>query len=215
MVCGDIVQKEIAEELSKDKGCIVFDFGCYFPYSDPDKKLIFEFSVTASQDDTKINAKLNHRYPNKNYYTISKKNGRKLSKIGYPVFVDLNEDNSMMFLQIKVGYDKDIAYMVYPLRIQLTKEYPVCGLKLRFSFDDGALCFSSHKRDVEGWKWFDWFNYRHFKTLEKTLEKKVLEKNFRAGIEYCIFAEPEQINNTLLFGEVLTPFPQKLEDLLV
>ena len=41
------------KNFQKIRVVLFFDFGCYFPYSDPDKKLIFEFSVTASQDDTK------------------------------------------------------------------------------------------------------------------------------------------------------------------
>lgn len=30
---GEEVINELGEEISKGKGCIVFDFACYFPYA--------------------------------------------------------------------------------------------------------------------------------------------------------------------------------------
>ena len=31
-----MIFNEIGEKISEGKGCIVFDFGCYFPYSNQD-----------------------------------------------------------------------------------------------------------------------------------------------------------------------------------
>ena len=85
---GEEVINELGEEISKGKGCIVFDFACYFPYADQDF-LIFKFKLGEEELEP---YKYNHRYPNKDYVTISKKMGRRVSRIGYPVFVDLNEE---------------------------------------------------------------------------------------------------------------------------
>lgn len=44
---GEEVINELGEEISKGKGCIVFDFACYFPYADQDF-LIFKFKLGKS-----------------------------------------------------------------------------------------------------------------------------------------------------------------------
>ena len=95
---GEEVINELGEEISKGKGCIVFDFACYFPYADQDF-LIFKFKLGEEELEP---YKYNHRYPNKDYVTISKKMGRRVSRIGYPVFVDLNEEY-FFILEIEVG----------------------------------------------------------------------------------------------------------------
>lgn len=77
---GEEVINELGEEISKGKGCIVFDF----PYADQDF-LIFKFKLGEEELEP---YKYNHRYPNKDYVTISKKMGRRVSRIGYPVFVN-------------------------------------------------------------------------------------------------------------------------------
>ena len=41
---GEEVINELGEEISKGKGCIVFDFACYFPYADQDF-LILKFKL--------------------------------------------------------------------------------------------------------------------------------------------------------------------------
>ena len=69
---GEEVVNELSEEISKGKGCIVFDFACYFPYADQDI-LIFKFKLGEEELEP---YKYNHRYPNRDYVTISK-NGEK------------------------------------------------------------------------------------------------------------------------------------------
>lgn len=81
------MKEEIISEL-KDKiadgktGCIVFDFGIAPFWDNIDIKLSLGSVELPDQ-------KINHRYRNKSYYTITRKYGRKLSKIGYPYFFPL------------------------------------------------------------------------------------------------------------------------------
>lgn len=193
------IQEELEKEIAAGRGCMVFDIACYFPYLNPEKKFTFEFSVNGENPKDVV---LNHRYPNKKYYTISQKTGHKLSKIGYPLFVDLNEDTLSTFLQITIGYDDDVVHLVFPLNVELTKECPVCGLSLRFDLDKKTLHIVSHRRmeKEKEWKSFRWQNF-----------PKHMEKD--NGI--CVLAKPDQIGNTLIYEEQLTPFPQRLEELLV
>lgn len=81
----NLIKDEI--QLAEDECCIVFDFGCYFPYSNPEV-LVFDFSLGM---ETIKDYKLNKRYSNKCYQTISRKYGRKVSKVGYPYVMKINE----------------------------------------------------------------------------------------------------------------------------
>ena len=63
---GEVFNNEI--KLKEDECCIVFDFGCYFPYEDADH-LFFDFEFDGQIFNDKV---INHRYPNKSYQTITK-----------------------------------------------------------------------------------------------------------------------------------------------
>lgn len=90
-----VIQSELENELNQNKGCIIFDFGCYFPYSNV-QDLIFDFHLGLESFSDK---KMNHRYPNKSYQTISRKYGRKVSKLGYPYFFDIHNSNLPIFFE--------------------------------------------------------------------------------------------------------------------
>lgn len=98
------VVNELGEEISKGRGSIVFDFACYFPYVQQNL-LIFNFNLGKEELEP---YKYNHRYPNKDYVTISKKMRRRVSRLGYPVFVNLNEEY-FFILEIEIGI-KDYNY---------------------------------------------------------------------------------------------------------
>ena len=88
---GEKVIAELKPIVDEGKCCIVFDFGfvsCdYVFYEDPR----LSFSINGK---TMTDCKLNHRYPNGNYITISQKRGRRVSKIGYPYVLDM--ENKML-----------------------------------------------------------------------------------------------------------------------
>ena len=188
--------EELGEEISKGKGCIVFDFGCFFPYDNKDA-LTFKFKIDSKEPEEPY--KYNQRYPNKGYATISQKMGRRVSKLGYPLFVDLNEH--YMLLEIEVGIRERTLDLVFPVGVKLTKEKPVCALTLYFNFDrmdfDFLSCYKCE--DGSGWKRTVWTNRKE--EDESTI----------------IMSEPsmEEGNYTAIYHEVLTPYPQALEDLTI
>lgn len=54
--------------------------------------------------------------------------GRRVSRIGYPVFVDLNEEY-FFILEIEVGIkDYKTVKLDFPVIVKLTEEKPVCNL---------------------------------------------------------------------------------------
>lgn len=85
---GEVFNNEI--KLKEDECCIVFDFGCYYPYEDADH-LFFDFEFDGQIFNDKV---INHRYPNKSYQTITKKYGRRLST---GKIIDLNPNISSIY----------------------------------------------------------------------------------------------------------------------
>ena len=134
-------------QLDEDECCIVFDFGCYFPYKNVDD-LVFGFSLGLEEFD---DYKINHRYPNRLYETISRKYGRKVSKIGYPYIMKI-EDQSPMILRVRVGLGKEKVDYLFVLKTTMTRDKPICELSLRYKFqrDEHLFLFFSQGRDESG-----------------------------------------------------------------
>lgn len=150
---SDILLKELGGKLPEGKGCINFDFACLFPYDNQDV-LTFEFGLGEEIGSQKHN----HRYPNRNYVTISKKLGRKVSKIGFPFLVDLN-DEQLMILWIKIGIEGKAVKLIFPVKITLTKDEPVATLEGHFNFDKSRFTFTTYKPASDGrWQQIIWTN---------------------------------------------------------
>ena len=95
----ELIVKELGDEVTYNhKGCIVFDSIVYLPFENIcDSNFQFSFGIDGYPF---MDCKLNHRYPNKEYYTISRKYGRRLSKIGYPYFLDLQDGKQKLLISI-------------------------------------------------------------------------------------------------------------------
>ena len=135
---GEVYNNEI--KLKEDECCIVFDFGCYFPYEDADH-LFFDFEFDEQIFNDKV---INHRYPNKSYQTITKKYGRRLSKVGYPYIFKL-DNQKLKMLHVKIGLqaeglkEQHITLNI-PIETHMTKDKPACALTLHYFFDkDGIM----------------------------------------------------------------------------
>lgn len=193
----EIIKKELKEQIKEGKGCIVFDFGCYFPYQNQDD-LIFDFSIGLEKLSDK---KRNHRYPNKGYVTLSRKIGRKVSKIGYPYFVDFEE--KFILLCLWLGYKEDNIKLIFPLELSLSEDDPVCGLKLIFLFEKGEFTFTSYYPESDvGWNETLWTN------------KPIFGKD-KNSYTLTLFREPDIEDNTLVCSEVIKPHACKLDNLLL
>ena len=72
----ELIVKELGDEVTYNhKGCIVFDCIVYLPFENISDS-IFQFSFGIDGYPF-MDCKLNHRYTNKEYYTISRKYGRR------------------------------------------------------------------------------------------------------------------------------------------
>lgn len=152
----EITTKEEIErcENIEKMGCILFDFGCYFPYNNQDV-LVFEIALendTSIDDDILPHQKLNHRYPNSNYMTISKTYGRKICKAGYPIVAPIEELNKYKTLVITVGVEENTVKLKFPIEVCLDENHPVCDLFFRFFIDSYGFIFESFCENEEGTK---------------------------------------------------------------
>lgn len=186
---------EIGEDMLKATGCIIFDLSCYFPYSNQEI-LTFNFKLGEEKLEP---YKHNHRFPNKGYVTISKKTGRRVSKLGYPAFVEFDKEQ-IILLGIEAGIRDNTINLVFPVQVTLTKEKPVCALTLRFHFDESNFEIISPYRAENG-------GYR-----------KTIWTNHEIDDNGVIFMEnPERIEDsyTAIYSDVITPYPQSLDNLMI
>ena len=190
----ELIKKEI--ELSDDECCIVFDFGCYFPYSNFEI-LTFDFSLGMEEF---CDYKINHRYPNKHYHTISKKYGRKVSKLGYPYIIKLSEQSPML-LCLKVGIKEQYITAIFPIQTSMTKDKPICGLSLHYNFDKTEFCFTSCEKVTDGgWHLHRWLNYG-------------MKDDRRSDNDILLI--PHRVNEdsyTLIFDNIIKPYSSSLSD---
>lgn len=202
MAHGQIIVNELEHEIvDNKKGCIVIDAGVFFPYmDDPENPLVFSLDIGVNPLE---DVKLNHRYPNRGYYTITRKYGRRVSKIGYPYFVDLSDEPRRLLLTIHVGVGEDIMHICVPVVVCLTEDLPCCVLNLKFLFEKGEFSFESYKKDGIGWRSHSWIATKNSDAEDSELE--------------TIMGAPgaDMETHTLFFDTEIRPFAQKMEDLLV
>ncbi|EPB9414603.1 hypothetical protein ACRTAI_002963 [Clostridium perfringens] len=194
---SEIIKNEI--NLAEDECCIVFDLGCYFPYSNANE-LTFDFALGMEQfNDYKINS----RYPNKYYKTISRKYGRKVSKIGYPYVMKLNEQNPIL-LCLNIGVKDKYITLIFPIHTKMTKDKPICALKFHYIFDENKFYFISHEKSKElSYHQHIWKNY-----------KSENETNNDNEILLNVLSIDKD-SNTIIYEDIVEPYSLSLQDLLV
>lgn len=172
------LEMEMEEFGNGANACIVFDFGIISYLENLD----FSFSLGLEKI---TDIKLNKRYPNKDYRTISRKYGRKLSKIGYPYMLKFDEKiDEVMLLVVHVGEKETDNYleMVFPLEVHLSKEKPI--LNIRFLIDEYFNLWISSSRYSKDKK---------IENVEFTSKKNmnncnnILDKPIRIGEHMLIF----------------------------
>lgn len=197
------IYNEISEQTVQGKGCIVFDFGLFFPYRlRENEQIVFRFML--GMDDMQ-EQKVNHRYRNKGYYTITRKKGRGLYKCGYPHFFDFKEGEPVLYLLcitfglLKDGKEETID-LVFPLELHPTTEKPVFGLSLNLEFETGEFYFTSHEKDENGigWKQHSW-SIKQLCSPYTPLEA----------------AECDDESYTCIFVPSIKPFAQRPNELMV
>lgn len=207
MSSGEDFRKEI--DLKEDECCIVFDFSCYYPYVETE---LFDFGFSMGLEDIN-DFKLNHRYPNKDYFTLSRKYGRKVSKIGYPYVMKFKEQ-SPFILALRIGLDGHFMTIHVPVDTKMTKEKPVCALSFNFDYEGATFHFESHEKEEKsifpecspGWKPHHWGSQKcqcDFPNFFKT--------NKALFLAYGIPGEDPH----LIYDDMIEVPPSSIEDLMI
>lgn len=171
----DIFKSEVS--LKENECCVVFDFRCFFPYIDYEN-LTFNFKLGSEIiDDYKVNT----RYPNKCLKTITKKYGKKLSKIGYPYIMNLdNETDKLCLLEINVGIKDKVMHLIFPLQFKFTKENRIAKVCFQFDFENPKF---------------------YFYTNDVMYVNSEPEDEFKN--DYFVLRSPERLNNMLIYNDVI------------
>ena len=194
---SEILKNEI--QLSEDECCIVFDFGCYFPYSNSNG-LTFYFSL--GMEEFK-DYKINNRYRNKCYQTISKKYGRKISKIGYQYIMKLNEQAPML-LTLKIGIKDKYVTLVFPINTKMTKDKSVCTLKFNYIFDKHKFYFISYEKEK------DYCYHQRIWSSYKAEDKINKPNEIILNVSNII-----DDSNTIVYEDIIEPYELALQDLIL
>ncbi|WP_317312371.1 hypothetical protein [Clostridium thermobutyricum] len=194
---SEIIKNEI--NLAEDECCLVFDLGCYFPYSNSNE-LNFDFTLGMEQFN---DYKINNRYPNRYYKTISRKYGRKVSKIGYPYVMKLNEQNHML-LCLNIGIKDKYITFVFPIYTKMTKDKPICALKFHYMFDKNEFYFISYEKAENcGYYKHIWSSYK--------IEDEINNNN-----EILLnISSIDKDSNMIVYENIIEPYSLSLHDLLV
>ena len=146
----DVVKEEIQSE--PNMGCLIMDLSAYFPFIDQEVcELEFRYWFENGEFVQPSDYRLNHRFNNISYRTLTKKYGRRVSRLGYPIFVSLkNAKERTFFLELKFclnhSWYKSEFYMLLPMKLNMTEEKPVVFLEIRYLMDE-----MENEEDDESW----------------------------------------------------------------
>lgn len=221
---GEIIAKELKEKVNEGKGCIIFDIGCFYnpyDYENIYDKMITRYVLTFLDklnlrlfvDGNELeDCKLNHRYPNGYYTTISRKIGRKVSKLGYPYFVEPEDFRKKLEVQLDVEFVRgegdeskviDRTTLILPVQLNLDAEHPVCSMSMRYLFSekDAIEVYSWKSCEDGGWR----------QILLNNFAKNESNANAETSLKIGILNE----GGLNRFEAIFSPPPEKLETLAI
>ena len=166
MISATCPEEKIFKELKRfnpskrdTEGTVLVDLSVYFPFQDWKERTveIAFIDPTEMEPDTKMSSifpndvVFNHRYPNKNYYTLAKKQGRKICKVGYPFTAPIDEINKKTLFVLRVkGLMKngEDMYFIAPIQFSLTKKKNICALEILVKYDkDFGVSINTYKKE--------------------------------------------------------------------
>lgn len=141
-----LLKIEFIEELERlgieqnpGLGIFCLDFAAYFPYANQD---VLDLDASLSTHPMKSGkvlnirdlGKLNHRYPNQGYATLSQKFGRKLCRCGCLIQRPHTELMEYKYLNLGYGFkgNLDSVQMSVPININTSDERPCATVEARF-----------------------------------------------------------------------------------
>lgn len=133
-------------------GVLNIDINIYFPFSNQDKYfsrqgkcmcdfMLADFDVLSKNFPFEDFQKMyqpckdfvyNHRFPNHGWVSLSRKIGRKISRIGYPMILPIDEMNEIKVFILRA----DKYYFCFPIHINLSQKTPFSSFDVSlYGFD--------------------------------------------------------------------------------
>lgn len=107
---------------------------------------------------------------------------------------------------VKVGLNdsNEEISMVFPLRVNLSKEKPVSALTFHFNFESSCIDIHTTKRDGCGWLSTHW-----------TTDREFYENYDQSKGKLYLFHRPVIENTILMFEDIISLEAQSVDDLLI
>lgn len=204
---------EIKADLEQDENldgqaCLILDGGVFCENED-EKSIDFTIDIDGERLPDSV---VNHRYPNTSYHTFTKKYGRRRCKVGYPILFEFDENGRVsktIQLNVHVKTSDHSLNITIPVKLDLTREKPVCGLTFYIYFNSLLLRFFSYEFDTKSgfWNQHEWACYdEKMRDIDKHLRE--YELNLKLT---CV--DPE--TNTYRIEDSIVPSPQNLDELMM
>lgn len=173
---------------------IILDAGIFFPYANQDV-LYFRMGLNASPLDAGRfdDVKYNHRYPNRNYITPSRINGRRISRAGYPVMGEVAAMTGKKYLCMDYGIgDSDKISIVVPVIFSLTEDAPCATLQVRMNLrnpNEPSFSVHVHIPGNHGWKLVNYWSHDEVVQAEND-ELLALDMELTSEKEHRVVYQP-------------------------
>ena len=153
-------ERLINETLQDGKGVVDIDLSLHYPFFPHDITLgigLLENNIHITLDDIEENkldtylfndTVINHRFPNKDYFTLSRKVNKRVSASGYPVYAEIETINKYKYILIKVGEEQKAVYYEFPISYTLTKDNPIATASIMI-FSDQQITWKYHTIEID------------------------------------------------------------------
>lgn len=199
------------EDLN-NKGCVLLDAAVYFPYANQED-VTFDVALVEDICEEPVldsifgsDIKYNHRYPNHGYSTVSKKYGRKVCPIGYPVVNDIEKLNEMEYLACRFGIKGQYLIFFIPISIKLSEDKPYTYIQVwvnakELTKDSIFISIDTHDSGSikEGWR------RKHYSTNPEAKDAIPLEPSlYPLGKLSMLYVTPV-VSNSLSWEDAVRP----------
>lgn len=121
--------------------------------------------------------KMNHRFLNSQYHTLSQKAGRKLSKIGYSFVDSIESLNKKHLLCARIENKSGVVIYMIPIQISLTKDLPVGSCELWISSHKwNKIRINTYYQENNGWSNYLYYSNINLGVIQAKQAKKLTLK---------------------------------------
>ncbi|MBQ6148465.1 MAG: hypothetical protein IJI83_02850 [Oscillospiraceae bacterium] len=205
------------EPEAENNACFIIDYSCLFPFANQE----------AAHLDLEVNGeritdyKLNHRFPNKNYVTFSKKYRRKVCSYGYPIVMPFSKKPEKIELAAIMTVHNGTPFRIsFSVMLMLTPERPYTTLRIRYHFNDEASNVQFMLRS-DGYVYDDSANTKTCLTKFWATENKprliddFMNSSLRQDSQLELLEAKTTAKDSIEFANLIYPMVSKKEDLFI